>query len=132
MRHTKYPATGKVDLTPMLDVVFIMLIFFVVTATFVREFGLPINPPEPNINPPPIPKQSRILVRITSNDQIMIEGQTVDVRAIRANFERLHAERPDAPLILLPHTESTTATMVRVMDTARLVGINALQLALSE
>ena len=114
--------TEEIDLTPMLDVVFIMLIFFIVTATFVKEIGLDVNSPDKNQNVKDADKKS-IVVQITNRDRIRIRGRDVDFRAVRANIERLHAENPDAPVVVQPHLDSTTETMIHVMDSARQAGV---------
>jgi len=119
---------SEIDLTPMLDVVFIMLIFFIVTATFVKEIGLDVNSPENQQNPKDAEKQS-IVVKITNHDRIQIRGRSVDFRSVRANIERLHAENPDAPVVVQPHPESTTETMVHVMDAARQAGVYNVSIA---
>ena len=121
---------GAIDLTPMLDVVFIMLIFFIVTATFVKEVGLDVNQPEKdpvNVDPE---KQS-IVVHVTSTDRIIIAGRDVDVRSVRANIERMHAENPEAPVVIRPHPDSRTDTMVRILDSARRAGVGDVSLAAS-
>ena len=120
--------TEEIDLTPMLDVVFIMLIFFIVTATFVKEIGLDVNSPDKNQNVKDADKQS-IVVQITNRDRIRIRGRDVDSRAVRANIERLHAENPDAPVVVQPHPDSTTETMIHVMDSARQAGIYSVSIA---
>jgi len=84
----------QINLTPMLDVVFIMLIFFIVTATFVKEVGLDINQPEDDKPVNVDPTKKSIIVRITSRDRIIISQRDGDVRSVRANIERLHAENP--------------------------------------
>ena len=112
----------------MLDVVFIMLIFFIVTATFVKEIGLDVNSPDKNQNVKDADKQS-IVVQITSRDRIRIRGRDIDVRAVRANIERWHAENPDAPVVGQPHPESTTTTMIPVMDSARQAGVYNVSIA---
>jgi biopolymer transport protein ExbD len=111
-------AEDEIDLTPMLDVVFIMLIFFIVTATFVKEIGIDVNSPDKNQNPKDADKQS-IVIQVTNRDRIRIRGRDVDFRAVRANIERLHAENPEAPVVVQPHPDSTTEIMVHVMDAAR-------------
>ncbi len=116
------------DLTPMLDVVFIMLIFFIVTATFVKEIGLDVNSPDKNQNVKDADKQS-IVVQITSRDRIRIRNRDIDFRAVRANIERLHAENPEAPVVVQPHPESTTETMIHVMDSARQAGVYNVSIA---
>jgi biopolymer transport protein ExbD len=118
----------EIDLTPMLDVVFIMLIFFIVTATFVKEIGLDVNSPDKNQNIKDADKKS-IVVRVTNRDRIMIRGRDVDFRAVRANIERLHAENPEAPVVIQPHPDSTTNIMIHVMDSARLAGVYNVSIA---
>jgi biopolymer transport protein ExbD len=118
----------EIDLTPMLDVVFIMLIFFIVTATFVKEVGIDVNSPDKNQNVKDADKQS-IVVQITSRDRIRIRGRDIDFRSVRANIERLHAENPDAPVVVQPHAESTTEIMIHVMDAARQAGIYNVSIA---
>ena len=124
----QYNEDSEIDLTPMLDVVFIMLIFFIVTATFVKEIGLDVNSPDKNQNVKDADKQS-IVVQITSRDRIRIRGRDIDVRAVRANVERLHAENPEAPVVVQPHPESKTNTMIQVMDAARQAGVYNVSIA---
>ena len=119
---------GEIDLTPMLDVVFIMLIFFIVTATFVKEMGLDVNTPDKNQNVKDADKQS-IVVQVTSRDRIRIRGRDIDFRAVRANIERLHAENPEAPVVIQPHPESKTEIMIHVMDSARQAGVYNVSIA---
>jgi biopolymer transport protein ExbD len=92
--------SNDIDLTPMLDVVFIMLIFFIVTASFVKEIGLDVNIPEKDNNPPPENADENILVRISADNQIWFRDETgerrVDQRQVRSNLERLRAELPKA------------------------------------
>ena len=114
---------NKINLTPMLDVVFIMLIFFIVTATFVKEVGLDVNQPEDDKPKTVDPDKKSIVVRITNRDRIIIAQRDVDYRAVRANIERLHAENPEAPVIIQPHPDSTTDVMIHIMDSARLAGV---------
>ena len=119
----------KINLPPMLDVVFIMLIFFIVTATFVKEIGLDVNQPEDDKPKTVDPDKKSIVVRITNRDRIMIASRDVDARSVRANIERLHAENPEAPVIIQPHKESKTETMILVMDSARQAGVYNVSLA---
>ena len=119
---------GEIDLTPMLDVVFIMLIFFIVTATFVKEIGIDVNSPDKNQNIQDADKKS-IVVKISSRDRIEIRGRNVDIRSVRANIERLHAESPEAPVVVQPHPDSTTEVMIQVMDSARQAGVYNVSIA---
>ncbi len=124
-RHLREEAEGdqKINLTPMLDVVFIMLIFFIVTATFVKEIGIDVNQPEDDKPPNIDPDKKSIVVRITSRDRIIIGARDVAFDAVRANIERLHAENPEAPVVIQPHEDSTVNTIIHVMDSARLAGV---------
>ena len=127
--HTTDEGEEQINLTPMLDVVFIMLIFFIVTATFVKEVGLDVNQPEDDKPKTVDPDKRSIVVRITSRDRIIIAQRDVDWRSVRANIERLHAENPEAPVVIQPHPASRTESMVHVMDSARQAGVFAVSLA---
>jgi biopolymer transport protein ExbD len=118
---------SEVNLTPMLDVVFIMLIFFIVTASFVKEAGIDISrPPAATAERK---ERGNILVAITDNDQIWVDRRQVDPRALRANIERLHAENPQGSVVIQADIKSTNGLLVMVMDAARLAGVNNVSLA---
>ena len=129
MSHASEEGEEQINITPMLDVVFIMLIFFIVTATFVKEVGLDVNPPEEDKPKTVDPDKRSIVVRITSRDRIVIAQRDVDWRSVRANIERLHAENPEAPVVIHPHPNSRTESMIHVMDSARQVGVFNVSLA---
>ena len=113
---------NKVNLTPMLDVVFIMLIFFIVTATFVKEVGVDVNQPEDDKPKTVDPDKKSIVVRVTNRDRIIIAQRDVDIRSVRANIERMHAENPEAPVIIQPHPQATTKIIVHIIDSAQQTG----------
>jgi biopolymer transport protein ExbD len=118
---------SEVNLTPMLDVVFIMLIFFIVTASFVKEAGIDVSrPPAATAERK---ERGNILVAITENDQIWIDRRQVDPRALRANIERLHAENPQGSVVIQADKSSKNGLLVQVMDAARLAGVNNVSLA---
>ena len=119
----------KINLTPMLDVVFIMLIFFIVTATFVKEIGIDVTPPEEDQPQTVDPEKKSIVIVVSARDQVQIGGRTVDVTAVRANIERLAAENPDAPVIINPHADSSADVFVRIWDAANLAGVETVQMA---
>jgi biopolymer transport protein ExbD len=119
---------NEINLTPMLDVVFIMLIFFIVTASFIKEAGLDVNRPDAPVTESE-PEDSNILVLITANDEIWIERRLIDPRAVRANIERLHAENPDGSVVIQPKKKSTNKALVTVMDAARQAGVYSISLA---
>ncbi len=119
---------NEINLTPMLDVVFIMLIFFIVTASFIKESGLDVNRPDAPTTQSE-PQDANILVAITANDEILIENRSIDPRAVRANIERLHAENPDGSDVIQANKRSTTQMLVTVMDAARQAGVYNISMA---
>ena len=118
---------AEVDLTPMLDVVFIMLIFFIVTASFVKESGMDVN--RPDAATAVVKPRGNILVAITPTGQIWIDKRQVDVRAVRANIERLYAENPQGAVVIQADTDSKNGLLVAVMDAAKLAGVENISIA---
>jgi biopolymer transport protein ExbD len=118
---------ANIDITPLIDIVFIMLIFFIVTATFVKETGLDVSMPDAPTNP--TPEKSNILIRIDANDNIWIDLRRVDPRAVRPNIERLHAENPEGSVVIQADPESTNELLVIVMDASRQAGVYNIALA---
>jgi len=118
---------NEVNLTPMLDVVFIMLIFFIVTASFVKEAGIDVN--RPNASTAERKEKGNILVAISENNQIWIDRRQVDPRALRANIERMHAENPNGAVVIQADEESKNKLLVQVMDAARMVGVKNVSIA---
>jgi biopolymer transport protein ExbD len=114
---------NEINLTPMLDVVFIMLIFFIVTASFIKEVGLDVNRPDNQQQQQVKPEEANILVVIDGNDDIFINRRLIDPRAVRANIERLHAENPEGSVIIQPNKKSTNKMLVTVMDASRQAGV---------
>lgn len=121
---------SPIDLTPMLDVVFIMLIFFIVTSTFVKESGVDVTRPNAETAAPT--DASSIQVGIAANNQIWIEKRQVDKRAVRANIERGLAESPGAAVIIIADALSNTETLIDVLDQARLAGASSVSVAADE
>jgi biopolymer transport protein ExbD len=117
----------EVNLTPMLDVVFIMLIFFIVTASFVKESGVEIN--RPGAATAVKKARGNILVAITPSGQIWIDKRQVDIRAVRANIERLHAENPQGSVVIQADKDSKNGLLVEVMDAAKLAGVENISIA---
>ena len=110
---------AAIDLTPMLDVVFIMLIFFIVTASFVSEDGFLVNrpPPAPPQDTPPDARNAVFVV--TETNEIWLEDRRIDFRAVRANVERILAENPEATVVVRAHELSDALTYIRIMDQAK-------------
>lgn len=117
-------SSAEIDMTPMLDVVFIMLIFFIVTASFAKESGINLN--HPPISDTPLDEQTKnrnIVFNITETNDIFIQGRHIDVRSVRANVERAHAENPKVKVIIEAHPKSKTDTFILVSDQAREAGV---------
>jgi biopolymer transport protein ExbD len=123
-------ARNEVNLTPMLDVVFIMLIFFIVTASFVKEVGLDVN--RSDVNPNPDQDNESILIAIAKNSDIWMDGRLIDPRAVRANIERMHSDNPTATVVIQANKSSANKTLVQVMDASRQAGIYSIALAAEE
>ena len=119
---------AEIDLTPMLDVVFIMLIFFIVVASFIKEAGVEVN--RPDDNQPDNPEDSTsILVEVAADNQIWMENRRVDIRAVRANIQRLLAEDPEAPVTIKVEKGAEAGIVVDVADAARESGVAAVNWA---
>ncbi|AFU98851.2 ExbD/TolR family protein [Simiduia agarivorans] len=119
-KHGAAEDNSEIDLTPMLDVVFIMLIFFIVTASFVKEQVIETNiPPKNEQQNPPDDENPSIVVTVRANDEIWMEERRIDIRAVRANIERMHAENPKAAVVVRAHIKSSAKTYVSIADAAR-------------
>jgi biopolymer transport protein ExbD len=121
---------ADIDITPMLDIVFIMLIFFIVTATFVKESGIDVTRPDAET----AVKQNRvaILIAIRDNNEIWINRRQVDLASVRANVEKLHAENPQGGAVIQADREAETGVLVEIMDQVRLAGVGAISIAAEE
>jgi len=130
MRRRQRPEDeAEINITPMLDVVFIMLIFFIVTTSFVREKGLDISRPQQSDQQQVEEDLGQILVEIDALSQIMVNKREVSNNAVRANLEREHAKLPKAPLIIASHPDANTNSLVTVLDSANLIGIDNISVA---
>lgn len=126
-RHTDEEA--EINITPMLDIVFIMLIFFIVTTSFVKEQGLEVS--RPSSAPPKEVKQDKgpIVVKINSGSLISVKGRVLEPGAVQANLEREKAEKPASPLIVAAHPDADTEALVTILDAAKAVGIDSVSVA---
>lgn len=115
---------ADIDITPMLDVVFIMLIFFIVTASFVKESGIDLYSPPPSNDPPPIDAPKPIVVKVTKLNEIMVQDRRVDHRSIKPTITRLTAESPESSVILKVDPKSKTRAIVQAVDGIRSAGVD--------
>ena len=118
---------NEINLTPMLDVVFIMLIFFIVTASFIKEAGIDVDRPDA----PTAESQddAAILIAISANDEIWIDRRETDPNAVRGMIERLHAENPKGSIVIQADEESTNEMLVVVMEAAKQAGVSNVAIA---
>lgn len=118
-RSQKAADNAEIDLTPMLDVVFILLIFFIVTSTFAREQAIGLEPP-----PPPSPQTEQqqsvpaILILVDESNLITVNGRVADIGSVRANIERVIAETPNSSLIIQAHPRTRSGVVVKIRDEA--------------
>lgn len=121
---------SEINITPLIDIVFIMLIFFIVTATFVKETGIDVN--RPDAQTAVLKEKANILIAIDDKNNIWIDRRKVDVRSVRPNIERLHAENPQGSVVIQADKESKTETLIAVMDASRQAGVYNVAIAAQE
>ena len=131
MRRHRHTDQGNeeadINLTPMLDIVFIMLIFFVVTTSFVKESGIEVN--RPTAQTAQRREHGNILIAISPNGEIWIDKHAVDIRAVRAVVERLISENPEGAVVIQGDREAQIGLLVQVMDQVRKAGITNVSIA---
>ena len=128
-RKSRANDEAEINITPMLDIVFIMLIFFIVTTSFVKEKGLEVSRPS---NSPPkeiVKEKGPIVVKIDANGNISMKGRMLERKAVEANLEREKAEKPDSPLIIAAHPDADTEALVIILDAAEAVGVGSVSVA---
>ena len=126
-RHQPAQEDTELDMTPMLDVVFIMLIFFIVTTSFVKESGVTVSMPQAESASQQ--ENANIFIAITAEGEVWIDRRPVDPRAVRVIVARLHADNPEGSVIIQSDEEATTGRLVDVMDQVRLAGVEAIAIA---
>jgi biopolymer transport protein ExbD len=121
---------SSIDLTPMLDVVFIMLIFFIVTASFIKEAGVDVTRPVASTLDK-IP-DANILIAITAADEIWIDKKLVDPRFVKSAIERLHAENPKGSIVIQADEDSTNEALTIVMEAAKQASVKNVAISTDE
>ena len=116
-----------IDLAPMLDFVLNLLIFFIITAVFVKEVGLTVS--RPNAAAAEKKEAGNILIAIRAGGEVVVDQRVVDVRAVRANIERLHAQRPDDAVVVIADKGAHSGVLVQVIDQVRLGGVQNVSIA---
>ena len=122
-RHFKFEEATGIDLAPMLDFVLNLLIFFIITAVFAKELSFAMN--RPGAQAATSGKGSgSIVINIQENGEVWVDQRIVDVRAVRANVERLHALKPDWGVIIVAHENAETGVLIGVADQVREGGVS--------
>jgi len=120
----------ELNMAPLIDMVFILLIFFLVTTNFVRETGVDIN--RPTASTAVSKKKANILIAVTEDNRIFMDKREIDIRTVRPNVERALAENPEGAVIIVADRESRTGIAIKVMDGCRLAGAKNISLAASQ
>ncbi|MFN9585994.1 MAG: ExbD/TolR family protein [Pseudomonadaceae bacterium] len=126
-RHHQQDEDTGIDLTPMLDVVFIMLIFFIVTSSFIRESGVEVQRPQAETATPQ--DKGNILIAVTADGQIWMDKQPVDIRSVRAHVERMRVDQPEGAVVVQADQDARTGLVVQVLEQERLAGVQDVALA---
>jgi len=125
--YNRVEDSTEINITPMLDIVFIMLIFFIVTTSFVKESGIDVSRPATHseIARP----QGNLIIGISENGEIRINRRQVELKAVRSNVEKAQAGNPDISIVIRVEKTSATGILVQVMDQVKLAGINTISVA---
>ncbi len=127
-KHRRDEEEAQINITPMLDIVFIMLIFFIVTTSFVKEIGLDVS--RPSNAPPKEVKQSAVIaIRISATGQVEVNNRRVDIRAVHANVQSALAAKPDSSVVVVADRDADAGLLVQVIDQAREAGAENVSLA---
>ncbi|MEO1201472.1 MAG: biopolymer transporter ExbD [Pseudomonadota bacterium] len=118
---------SALNITPLIDMVFILLIFFAVNASFIKEAGVEIE--RPSARTAQTKQQANIMIAVTENGEVWVDRQRVDPRSVRGHVERLHAENPEGSVVILADDSSRTGLVIEVLDQARLAGVDNVAVA---
>ena len=118
---------SALNITPLIDMVFILLIFFAVNASFIKEAGVEIE--RPNARTATTKQQANIMIAVTESGEVWVDRQRVDPSSVRGHVERLHAENPEGAVVILADDESRTGLVIEVLDQARLAGVENVAVA---
>jgi biopolymer transport protein ExbD len=121
--------TTEINMAPLIDLVFLLLIFFLVTTSFVKETGIDVQ--RPRASTASIKEAGNILVGISADGRIYLDSKQIDVRSVRAHIERSLAENPEGAVVIVADKQSITDTVIRVMDQCRLAGARNVSIAAS-
>ena len=128
--HTQSETSVEnINLTPLIDMVFILLIFFLVTASFTKESGIEVD--RPTAQTAVREEQGSMIIGVTKDGKIWIDNNEVELRAVRAHVEHQHSQNPEGTIIILADKSSQTGVTVEVLDQVRLAGVTNVSIAAS-
>jgi len=126
-KNSRRTRTVELNMTPLIDMVFILLIFFLVTTSFVKESGVDVQ--RPIASTATLKKKVNMLIGVTREGLIYIAGQTVDIRSVRGQVEKFLADNPEASVVVVADKASQTGTVIQVLDACRLAGAKNISIA---
>lgn len=126
-RHSQHQSGVSINLTPMIDMVFILLIFFIATTSFTKESGVEVN--RPSAKTAVSKERINTFIVVRANNEIWIDKHQVDIRTIRANVERIEAENPEGSVVIVADKDSKTGLVIEIMDQVRLAGVSDVSIA---
>ncbi|TIH15924.1 biopolymer transporter ExbD [Marinifilum sp. JC120] len=132
MKNNRFPRNARshrseINMTPLIDMVFILLIFFIVTTSFVREAGVDVQ--RPSAQSAETKEKANVILGLTGEGQIFVEGRPLDIRSVRAYMERFLAETPDGSVVIVADKSSMTGETVQLLDQCRLAGVRNISIA---
>jgi biopolymer transport protein ExbD len=126
-KNSRRSRTVEINMAPLIDMVFILLIFFLVTTSFVKEAGVDVQ--RPTARSAITKEKVNMVIGVTEEGLIFISGKTVDIRSVRGHVERFLAENPEASVVVVADKASQTGTVIRVLDACRLAGAKNISIA---
>jgi biopolymer transport protein ExbD len=121
IRRLRRSKAAEINMAPLIDMVFILLIFFLVTTSFVKESGVEIDRPTAQSA---VPKEKvHLMVEITQEGTVFIEGKPTDIRSIRARMKRFIVETPGGSVLIVADKQSNTGIVIQALDECRLAGV---------
>ncbi|MCP4345223.1 MAG: biopolymer transporter ExbD [Desulfobacterales bacterium] len=127
IRRNRRSKAAEINMAPLIDMIFILLIFFLVTTTFVKESGVDIQRPDAKTSIPK--KKVHLMVEVTSDGIIYVEGKNLDIRSVRSRMKRFLIENPKGTVLIAADKESNTGIVIRVLDECRLAGVQDISVA---
>ena len=122
--------TSDINMAPLIDMVFLLLIFFMVTTSFVKETGIEVN--RPTASTAQLKEKGNILIGVDAKGRVFLERKQIDIRSVRAHIERCLAENPESSIVIVADKASQTGVVIQVMDQCRLAGAKNISIAASK